>query len=386
MNHLSMKSSILALGLYKGSGGPAKSVRSMARALNAKVISWVDPLQVANENLIWDDTLEVIGSRKLLLRQLLYASVSDTEAAESLFESSNLVSCHSFWRWHNLWLAKMSGKHGIPYWFVPHGGLDPFVFENQKLVKWSFLRLGGRRFIENASCVIFTANAERDKALRVCQPKRSEVIYWPLSDEDFSVERSLVCRTEVRELLGIPSGARCLLFLGRLHPMKRPLETIEAIATSGTDVHLILVGNEFGVSIQDCERKADELKVGNRVHVIGAVYGSEKEKYFSAADAYISLSRRENFNFTAAEAMAAGLPLILSPGNDLGGEIADSDCGWILPDESGESANACIRRLCEIGNERLHEMGDNGRAWASDNLRFDRFRERIKQLALEICG
>ncbi|MEM7791065.1 MAG: glycosyltransferase, partial [Verrucomicrobiota bacterium] len=308
---------ILALGLYKSSGGPSKSIRAMQEALNAEVISWVDPIQISKDELIWKDAHVVAGSSWPILRQLLLAPKKSMRVAEEIISTSRIVSCHSPWRGHMLWLYHMHRKAGVPYWFVPHGGLDPYVFEEQGFLKRLFLRLGGRAAIENAACVIFTTKAERDKAIKVCRPQRSEIVYWPLNDEDFSVRRGADERRYIRGKLGIPSEARCLLYFGRLHAMKRPLETIEAIAASQSNAHLIIVGNEFGVSLEDCRSQAADLGLEDRVHVIGPVYGETKAHYFAAADAYISLSRRENFNFAAAESMAAGLPLILSPGNDL---------------------------------------------------------------------
>jgi len=378
------KNLILALGLYKGTGGPSKSIRAMQQALNAGVLSWVDPLIYASESLIWEGSVVVEGSSKPILRQLLFPVKGQTELAEQYIREAALVSCHSAWRWHMLWMHRMAQKYRIPYWFVPHGGLDPYVFETQSLIKKLFLLLGARKFIEEASCVIFTARAERDKALQICKPRRSEIIYWPLSDSDFQVERSVSGRSVLRAKLGIPEKARCLLYLGRLDPMKRPLETIEALAKSGTSVHLIMVGNEYGISLNDCQNRAKALGIEERVHVIGPVYGSEKVAYFSTADAYVSLSYRENFNFSAAESMAAGLPLLLSKGNDLGGELVGSNCAWTVRDSSIEACADAIAEVDMCSSDDLTARGESGRLWASNNLRFDQFRSKICALADEL--
>ena len=166
--------------------------------------------------------------------------------------------------------------------------------------------------------------------------------------------------------------------------MKRPLETIDALAASGTDVHLILVGNEFGVTVAECRERAQALGIASQVHPIGPVYGDDKAAYFAAADAYISLSRRENFNFTAAESMAAGLPVILSPGNDLGGEIVDVGCAWRLEDDELETAASAIRALVELSLESLESKGANGRMWALENLQFVQFRQQVQALSADL--
>ena len=66
-----MKATIVTLGLYPSSGGPSKSIRAFQRALAADVVSWVDPRQFEREQIIWDRSTVVRGSRLPVLRQLL---------------------------------------------------------------------------------------------------------------------------------------------------------------------------------------------------------------------------------------------------------------------------------------------------------------------------
>jgi glycosyltransferase involved in cell wall biosynthesis len=378
-----VKTTVLALGLYPSSGGPSKSVRAFADALDARVISWVDPLQIERERLIWDDSILVHGSRLPVLRQLLIPQAEDLAAAERAVAESALVSCHSFWRWHCVWLQRVAKRRGVPYWFVPHGILDPYVFTTDRVAKSIFLAMGGKRFLRDASAVVCATRREYEKLAHFVPSKPYAVIPWPLDEGDFR-ERNEKSRTQVRQELGIPSESFCLLYFGRLHPMKRPLETIEAVARSTHSVHLVVVGNEFGVTLEECRRRAKALGITDRVHLIGPVYGCDKHRYLDAADAYISLSHRENFNFTAAECLASGLPVILSPGNDLAYDLADVECGWMLRD--GDPAEAAIDTAVASGAESLGSMGRNGRAWCERHLRQNVFQKRIQAFATTITA
>jgi len=376
---------VLALGLYKGSGGVNKSVQTFQRALNAKVVSWVDPRKIEQEPLIWENSEIVFGSRLPVLNKLLCPQIGQSQSIERKFSSAKMITCHSFWRWHNQWVAKFSSRTNIPYLFVPHGSLDPYVFEKDRVAKWMFLKFGGRNFIQQAACVIFSTRGERDKAMKVCQPRRAEVIYWPLEKQDFERVHDPAARYRVRERHQIPPAARCLLFFGRLHPMKRPLETIEAIAAARQpNVHLIIVGNAYGITDAECRAHADRLGVGRQVHVIGPVYGLEIADYFSASDAYISLSARENFNYTAAECLAAGLPAILSPGNDLVLELKNVDCGWFLQDDRAETAVAAIQSFCQGTEDELRLKGVSGKQWTARELSFKSFENRLRSLIMEL--
>lgn len=375
-----MISTILCLELTKSTGGPSRSVKAMRNALDANVISWNAYTKHRTEALIWDTPLSVESVSFPVLKQVQYPGKGLSDA-ESLIKSSNIISCHTPWRWHMIWLKKVANRHKVPYWFVPHGGLDPYVFRKQPLVKKCFMNLGGRKAIDSASCVIFTTEAERRKALNFCSPARSEVIYWPLSEDDFC-PKNTIQRDATRKKLGIPSDAACFLFLGRLDPMKRPLETIKALSVANKTSHLIMVGNDYGVSAEECIGYAEKCGIEHRVHVVGAVYGSDKKQYFSAADVYVSFSHRENFNYTAAESMAAGLPVLLSKGNDLSEELPET-CGFFLEKDSINDFAKAINQASIYSLNELEQIGTFAKKWAEKYLSFEEFRNKIQHLAAE---
>jgi glycosyltransferase involved in cell wall biosynthesis len=375
-----VRATILTLGLYRGSGGPSKSIKAFADALDARVISWVDSLQYARDRLIWAQSTVVRGSRLPVLRQLLVPARRDELAeAERIVAESDVVSCHSFWRWHVPWLHRVAKRHRVPYWFVPHGILDPYAFESERLFKRAFLSACARGFLEDAAAVVCSATREYEKLREIVPHAPPAIIHWPLTDDDFR-ERSPAARSECRRGLGIPEEAFCLLAFGRLDPMKQPLETIDAVAEGGGGAtHLIVMGNEFGVSRAACERRAADHGLADRVHVVGPKYGDERLPYLDACDAYISLSHRENFNFTAMECLASGIPVILSAGNDIAGDIGGIGCGWMMP--VGGRAADVIEAARAAPRASLPVMGAAGREWARRHLSVSRFQKQLGDLA-----
>ena len=378
-----MKTTVLTIGCYPSTGGPSKSVRAFQRALDAQVIVWVDPREYALEKLVFEPTAIVRGVQWPALRTLLYPRREDLPAAEELVASSDLVSCHLFWRWHCPWLQTVAGRHQRPFWLVPHGGLDPYVFQKDGFAKRIFAKTIARPFLTSAPAVVCSTRREYEKARRHLPRAEPFILPWPLEEADVR-DRDAAARHATRGRLGIPENAFCFLYLGRLHGMKRPLETITALARSGVlKAHLLIVGNEFGVSVADCIAHARNEGVGDRVHVMGAAFGSSKRAYFDAADAYISLSHRENFNFSAAEALASGLPVILSPGNDLASDLLPIDCGWMLP--SIEAAPEAIRAASELPATALADRGRRGKEWAENTLPFDTFAAKLRGYAARLA-
>lgn len=368
---------LLTLGLYPSSGGPAKSIQAFADAFDARVISWVDPDERAREPLVWDDTLEVTGRRAPLLKQLQVPAAGTAEA-EALIARARLVSVHSFWRWHIPWVHRVCRRHDVPYWYVPHGSLDPYVMQGRDaVVKRAFHASAGRAFLRDAATVIYSTAREAEKARPLVGHDRAEVIHWPLADGDFRV-RNENARAAVRARLGIPVDAVTFLYFGRLSPMKRPLETISAFGEAGLEkAHLIVVGNDFGITAGDCRRMTAEAGVSARVHVIGPAYGAEKYDYLDAADVYVSLSIRENFNFTATEALASGLALILSPGNDLAPDIDGLAGVTRLADGRPETASTALQRVAGQGVQALAARGAERASWARAHFSGDRFKTAV---------
>jgi glycosyltransferase involved in cell wall biosynthesis len=185
--------------------------------------------------------------------------------------------------------------------------------------------------------------------------------------------------------LGIDESERLLLSVGRLHSMKRPIETVAAFcAAAANDCHLAIVGMDGDITAAHVQT-AVPAAYQRRVHVIGPLTGADLAAAYFAADGFISLSFRENFGYAAAEAIAHGLPVILSPGHDLacelpsrGGRLA---CGWLLPDDSRAGAEQAIEGFCRLSAAETATMRMAGAAWARDNLSFERFREALQSLA-----
>jgi glycosyltransferase involved in cell wall biosynthesis len=117
-------------------------------------------------------------------------------------------------------------------------------------------------------------------------------------------------REELRRGWGIPRDAFVLLFAGKLVEKKRPADVVRAVARSGRgDVHVLVAGE--GELRGDVEREARALGVG--LHVAGFMNQSRIAEAYAAADAIVVPSdARETWGLVVNEAMASGLPALVS--------------------------------------------------------------------------
>lgn len=371
--------SIITPGLFNGFGGPLKTIKSFSDALDANIYSFCDGIRIKNENLDIGRSVPIPSLKSPILRQFLVPSLDSRNQLSKLLKDNIAITCHLFYRYHSLWVNRHCQKYSIPYFFVPHGILDPWVFTYRKWSKHLFWLCGGRRFLDQASTVIFATKAERDKAQDQFHLPAAEVCPWPVLPIDLSNKKTT--RHLVRKHIGIPEDAKVLIYFGRLHSMKRPLHTIQALAgVRESNLHLVILGNENDITLDDCRTTAQKLGILNRVHLIGPVYGIKKYDYLFASDAYISLSWRENFNHAAAEALAAGLPVILSPGNDLNSEIGDANCTWTLTNDELNNAVQAIQNFYWTKSSIVKEMGLRGRSWVIKHCNFEKFSYQLNSI------
>lgn len=363
-------------------GGSAVAARAYAEAMESAVIAFTSKDHMRHTQ-GWDEDVFRIPIRSDFLgrKYALPGSKSALHQANSLLYQSDLAVIHVLYRYHIQWAGNALRRMKIPYWVVPHGSLDPWVFTYRALTKRIWLKMMGNRILRRAQVVIFVTERERQKASPYTQGCKTQVIHLPVEYVDVSKKDKV--RAEIRYTHGIPQDDRILIWVGRLHPMKRPMETIEAFGKRyDSSLHLMMIGPDDALTKKDCEHYCSEHNIRN-VHLMGSIYGSRKYDYYMAADGYISLSHRENFNYTAAEALACGLPVILSKGNDLSFALKNQKCGWILKADGSREAADTIGQFASVPRPVLCNMGVSGQQWARTSLSWETFVQAIGQLAVE---
>lgn len=367
-------------------GGIHRSVCNFAKALDGKILSFDDG--AADRSGLREErpVVRVVCRPRPFNAACHWVTPGMAAEAARAVAGADLLVVHSLFRGHAPWAARWCREHRRPWLSVLEGCLDPWGLRKDAVAKRLWLATRGRPFFAGAARVVAATAREQAKAAAWVPVDRMTVVHWPV-DVPLAAGRD-AARTAFRAAQGIPEGARVLLFAGRLHPMKRPAHTLQAFLRAGVPgCHLVMAGMEEGVSIVSLDALVPPDARG-RVHVVGPLAGAELAAAFHAADGFISLSHRENFGYSFAEAIAHGLPVIVTPGHDLAHDIAAGEragfpCGWLLPDDGLETAIAAIRDFAAAPASRLVAQGAAGRVWAADHLAFDRFRDALRGVAAD---
>lgn len=367
----------LGTDLLKDRGGIYQAATDYRNALGGgigSVVSQIGPGCVSDPGISYFKTSGgPVGSGLGILGREEYRRL-----CEEMEKVTGALFLHGCFRLNAYYALEYAKKNKVPLYFVPHGGLDPWVFTYKKFAKLSWMRLVGLRVLREATGVLAMTKNELLKIRRFCgELENQHVIHLPMSTQQCVAKLE---RSRVRSKFGIPESARVLCFLGRLHEMKRPVETLEAVISQNTKIYLVMIGPDDTVTKKELQERARRAGASNRILIVGPKYGSEKYDILGACDAYVSLSHRENFNYTAVEAMSMGKPVILSPDNDLQGELRGVDCGWFLKSLNGSDIQSAFSQFENLEATHLFEMGQRGRAWVEENLEFKRFQRNLESL------
>ena len=270
--------------------------------------------------------------------------------------------------------AREADRAGVPYVISLHGTLIPTALSSSRIRKWLYLKTFGERIIRRAAAIHYTSLLERGKTQGVGIQKPNFVIP---NGVDFSGLADGVSRTEARKKLQLQTGDFVVGFLGRLHWIKAMNVLITAVNHVVRDGHhtvrLLLAGPDDGAESQ-LRQLVDEMGLVKHVRFLGPVHGERKARFLSALDVLALVSWTENFGNVAVEAMAAGVPVLVSENAGICDDVAQTDSGWVVPVDA-EAIAATLMQIMWAPEER-QEHGQN-----AERCAFDRFeRGRVASL------
>lgn len=224
---------------------------------------------------------------------------------------------------------------------------------NRTLFKWA------EQIMAHWTDAIITMNQEDYEAAKKFKLKRGGKVHKvhgvgiTLSDFDAVI----VDRTNVRKQLGLKDTDIVCISAGDLVPRKNYHIAIKAIAkTKNPNIHYIICGT--GPDTDRLKRLADNLKISNRVHFLG--FRTDIIQLYKSSDIFLFSSLQEGLPRSLMEAMACGLPAVVSKirGNvDL---IEDGNGGYLCDSNDvnafASSIKKCIRENHKAFSQRNLEI------------------------------
>ena len=230
----------------------------------------------------------------------------------------DLVVNHSLWNPIASSAMRILRHNLVIYAVMPHGMLDPVVLRRHrwKKIPWAFL--WERLNVENANLILFNTPAEERKARQSGWSLRRTFIFPHIVElQDW---KELPPRSQFEIQFPQVRGSEVILFAGRINWVKNLDKLIEALAIVRQTrplAMLVCVGPDNEGHRVELERRAQALGIHPHILFTGLLEGEELKAAYARGDVFALVSQKENFGLVVAEALASGLPTVVSEGVDL---------------------------------------------------------------------
>ncbi|MEP0928069.1 glycosyltransferase [Leptolyngbya sp. SLC-A1] len=308
-------------------------------------------------------------------------SIGLTQWMVNHLEEYDLIHNHYLFCYAPTVAARLAQYRGVPYITRTIGQLTPWALQQSQHRKQIYSRLIERPTLNRAAAVHCTTVAEAEDVRRFGVTAPTLVL--PLGVNPIAVDLSAAAR--LRDRYAIPTNSTITLFLSRLHEKKRPdflLRAFAQLAPKSQGHHLLLAGSgEAGYC--DClHALTHTLGIADSVTFTGFVSGSDKNLLLQGADLFALPSYSENFGIAVAEALAASLPVIITPDVQIAPDVAAVQAGLVVPDRLEDWTEALDTLLCS--SSLRTQLGQNGQRLAKTKYSWPAIAQNLSQSYDEI--
>lgn len=147
-------------------------------------------------------------------------------------------------------------------------------------------------------------------------------------------------RQKLRGGLGLKADDVLLLSIGELNENKNHEVVVKALGSLSVNVHYAIGG--AGDKKEYLMHLSKELGVSDRFHLLG--YINNADEWYKAADVFVFPSFREGLSVSLMEAMASGLPCVVSKirGNT---DLIDAKGGFVFDPHNTESVVKALKNI-----------------------------------------
>ncbi len=367
-------------------GGPSFAVRAMAEAVVGQGIE-VDVVATDDDG---DGHLHVPLGQPILERGVTYRYfrrqtdfyTASWPLAQWLWRhvgDFDVVHIHALFSFSTLPAAWFAHRRRVPYIVRPLGTLNQWGRENRRpALKQASLHLIEDPILARAAFVHFTCEQERIEAEAAgC---RYPAFVLPLGI-DLAPFASPPSPDAFFHRFPDLANKSVMLFLSRLHPIKGLdllLQAVAKVMTTHSDVALVLVGDGDPTYVASLQAQSRGLGIDDRVVWSGSLYGDDKLAALTAADVFVLPSYSESFGLAAVEALAAGVPTIVSDQVGIWREIAQADAGLVTPCVVNPLVQALASLLSD--GELRQRLARNGRRLVQERFSQETMRNRLLDL------
>ncbi len=371
-----MKPVFVVGGLYSESSGVTMIMRDLAAALGRAGA----PVTVAaaecrdRESIgeIFESPSQWISAKGLWLGGLSWSPALKRLLKDAI-ATADVVHNHSLWMLPNSYGSRMARDAHKPVVITAHGTLEPWALNHSRWKK----RIVGLAFqdrdLRQADCIQVNSASESESVRRYGLRCPIAVIPNGVNIED---DISADAMDQFRSAFPTLRNKRLVLFMARLHKKKgldHLLTGWRRVSAEFRDWHLVIAGPDRGYE-KPARTLTRELEIGDSVTFTGNLHGMMKRAALAAADVFALPSFSEGFSMGVLEALAAAVPVLLTPGCHFPEAAACGAAREVEP--NADDTTRGLRELMRLTDGERASMGAKGRELVERHYTWDRVAEQ----------
>lgn len=351
-----MKLRHIVPSLEQQHGGPSVSVRALSTALaeagHQVELMFTEPRHAHPLTRVPAPNLELRGFRRGW-PQRICPSTSLRDAAGS--GHADIIHHHGLWLRTLHYAVRAKHLTGAKLVLSPRGMTEPWAWHHhrlRKVVAHCLIHPGALAAVDG-----WHATSEQEAASLRRLGFRQPIVVSPNGvTVPSEAERASAARFW-REALPALEGRRVALFYSRFHAKKRVRELIELWARRPADAWILaIVGIPDPITVSELDGLVRSKGLADRVVISD---GTAKPAPYAVAELLLLPSHSENFGLVVAEAMAAGVAVVVTDTTPWQ-EMSLRKVGWCV---AWEAFAESVAQATALSRESLAARGIEARAW-----------------------
>lgn len=273
------------------------------------------------------------------------------------FNNPDLVIIHGIYIPFYARIVKYLVRNNIPYILVPHGSLSRSAQKIKPLKKIIGNFIVFNRIINNAIAIQYLSEEEKNTSVA----KKGYGFIGSNGINVNPIEKNFSIQDQLK-----------IIYIGRIDPFHKGLDILlEACNLIKEDLRK----NCISLSIYGPDHEGGKAKVTKLINTYGiqdivslndGIFGEQKKSLLLNSDIFIQTSRFEGQPLGVMEALAYGLPVIVTPGTNMSDDVSKHRCGWTTELSAEDISKTIIKAYNE--QKKLSSFSKNALEYIKNNF------------------